>query len=137
LDAAKLVLPVLLAMAAVPLAAQAAAPVPDVEAALFSFGPPVLVVPAGTTVTWHFAESLIGYHTITTGPITGLAPAPDCPAIGTQCGPDAFNVRIDGPSLVPTLDGATFQHTFATPGTFTYFCIPHYPLGMRGIVVVQ
>ncbi|MDY6775742.1 MAG: plastocyanin/azurin family copper-binding protein [Halobacteria archaeon] len=32
--------------------------------------------------------------------------------------------------------GSTFKHTFKTPGTYDYFCIPHKSLGMVGRIVV-
>lgn len=37
-----------------------------------------------------------------------------------------------------TLDasGETFEHTFNTPGTYEYFCVPHAP-GMSGVIRVQ
>lgn len=34
----------------------------------------------------------------------------------------------------PTL---AFTHTFATPGTYTYFCVHHVSIGMRGVVIVE
>lgn len=34
------------------------------------------------------------------------------------------------------MDPFTFSHTFPDPGTFNYFCIPHYSMGMVGSVVV-
>lgn len=32
--------------------------------------------------------------------------------------------------------GATYEHTFETEGTYDYFCIPHKSLGMVGRIVV-
>lgn len=32
--------------------------------------------------------------------------------------------------------GATFRHTFETPGAYSYFCIPHEPGGMVGTIRV-
>lgn len=32
--------------------------------------------------------------------------------------------------------GATYEHTFETTGTYDYFCIPHKTLGMVGRIVV-
>jgi plastocyanin len=32
--------------------------------------------------------------------------------------------------------GATYEHTFETTGTYDYFCIPHKSLGMVGRIVV-
>jgi plastocyanin len=33
--------------------------------------------------------------------------------------------------------GTTYEHTFTTPGTYPYFCAPHYAVGMKGTVTVQ
>jgi preprotein translocase subunit SecG len=32
--------------------------------------------------------------------------------------------------------GFTYEHTFETPGVYTYYCEPHLSLGMKGAVVV-
>lgn len=34
-------------------------------------------------------------------------------------------------------EGASFEHTFETTGTYDYFCIPHKALGMVGRIVVD
>ena len=31
----------------------------------------------------------------------------------------------------------TYSLTFTKPGTYTYWCVVHVPVGMRGTVVVQ
>lgn len=31
----------------------------------------------------------------------------------------------------------TFEHTFAVPGTYRYFCIPHEGAKMQGTVIVR
>ena len=72
----------------------------------FAFGPAALTVNAGTTVTWT-NEDTTG-HTVTF---------------------DSGGVTSD------TLqNGATFDHTFATAGTFTYHCAIHP--SMKGSVTV-
>ena len=85
----------------------AAATPPTLEIQHFKFLPPALEVPAGTTVTWinHDEET----HTVTsaTGAFTSQALEHE----------------------------QRFAHTFATPGTFTYFCALH-PM-MRATVVVR
>ncbi|WP_080505346.1 plastocyanin/azurin family copper-binding protein [Halorubrum aethiopicum] len=45
-------------------------------------------------------------------------------------GAEAFN------SEILSEQGATFEHTFETTGTYDYFCIPHKSLGMVGRIVV-
>ncbi len=72
------------------------------------FGPPVIEVPAGTTVTWRF----------------------DDPDDGE---PVAHNVVGDGFRSPDRLDGR-FRRTFDRPGSFRYRCDLH--LAMRGRVVV-
>ena len=85
-----------------------AAPAPrTLEIQHFKFSPPTVTVAPGTTVTWvnHDEET----HTVTSA--TGSF---------TSEGLDHEQ---------------TFKHTFATPGTYTYFCALH-PM-MRATVVVQ
>jgi plastocyanin len=72
----------------------------------FAFNPPTIEVAAGTTVTWTNMDS--APHTVTS---TG----------NFQSG------RLD--------QGATFQHTFDTPGTYDYFCEFH--ANMKGQVIVK
>lgn len=36
-----------------------------------------------------------------------------------------------------TEKGATYEHTFETPGTYDYFCIPYKSQGMVGRIVVE
>ncbi|GAC1318210.1 MAG: hypothetical protein NVSMB28_06790 [Collimonas sp.] len=75
----------------------------------FSFSPQTLTVPAGTTVTWvnHDEEP----HTVT-----------------SDASPRVFNSP-------PRDTGEQFSFTFATPGTYKYFCAIHPH--MVGIVVVK
>jgi plastocyanin len=99
----------LLGVGLVGLAAWAtAAPAPQkLEIHQFKFLPPTVTVAPGTTVTWvnHDEET----HTVmsSTGSFASTALEHD----------------------------QTFAHTFAAPGTYTYFCALH-PL-MRATVVVQ
>lgn len=51
----------------------------------------------------------------------------------------AYRDRI--PSAAPRFDSGTlsegwFEHTFETPGTYDYYCIPHRSMGMVGRIVV-
>jgi plastocyanin len=72
----------------------------------FAFAPATLTVAAGTSVTWTNRDE--EPHTVAAGDGSFHSPG-----MGT---------------------GATFSHTFATPGTFDYVCSIH-PM-MRGTVVV-
>lgn len=78
----------------------------------FKFDPTPLKVVSGTKVTWTNNDEIL--HTITSG-----APAQ---ADGK------FDGQLSG-------QGTSFSFTFATPGTYSYFCDRHN--GMRGEVVVS
>jgi plastocyanin len=85
------------------------------------FEPHVVWVEAGGTVTWELES---GTHTTT-----------------------AYAEKNDRPQRIPaeatgwdsgTLSkaGATFEHTFETPGVYDYLCVPHETMGMLGTVIV-
>jgi plastocyanin len=76
----------------------------------YKFVPQTLTVPVGTTVTWVNHD---------TAPHT---------ATHRTYGAEAFDTG-DLPN------GATFQHTFRTPGSYPYLCMYHQ--GMTGTIVVQ
>jgi manganese oxidase len=78
-----------------------------------AFSPASLTVAAGTTVTWTNNDAMT--HTVT----SGTPSAPD----GTF---DSCNMGT----------GATFHYTFATKGTYQYFCRVHAAT-MKATVVVQ
>ncbi len=77
----------------------------------FAFTPATVTVAAGTTVRWRNATSMT--HTVT-------------PEEGTPWAEWTTSVKEE-----------TFEVTFATPGTYDYYCRPHRSLGMVGRVVVQ
>ncbi|GAC1304895.1 MAG: hypothetical protein NVSMB24_13000 [Mucilaginibacter sp.] len=72
-----------------------------------AFSPDTLRIKTGTTVTWMNNDGMT--HTVTSN--TSLF--------------DSGNLAA----------GLSFQYTFNTPGTFTYYCVIH--VGMRGVVVVN
>ncbi|WP_311173722.1 halocyanin domain-containing protein [Halobellus ordinarius] len=76
----------------------------------FGFGPAAIRVTPGTTVTWEWTGAGSSHNVVDTD--------------------DAF-----GSELVED-SGHTFEHTFESEGTFTYVCVPHETLGMKGAVVV-
>jgi plastocyanin len=84
------------------------------------FTPAVVWVEQGATVTW---EVTAGSHSA-----TAYHPDYDRPRRVPE-GAAAFDSGIVG-------SGATFEHTFETPGVHNYWCRPHEGLGMTGIVVV-
>jgi plastocyanin len=72
----------------------------------FSFNPPLITVPAGTTVTW--TNNDVEQHTVT--------------------------ARDRAYTSDPINNEKTFSHTFQTAGSFEYFCMIHPH--MVGTVVV-
>lgn len=79
------------------------------------FVPASLTIKAGDTVTWTWAG---GAHTVTSG---------------ANCTADAAYA-----SDLKSTTGATFTHTYATAGTFEYFCEPHCASSaMKGTIIVQ
>jgi plastocyanin len=95
----------------------------EAEGDAFYFDPIGLFVEPGTTVTWS-NES--GSHSST------AYQEGNGPAETTRIPEDAE--AWDSGTL--SEEGATFEHTFETPGTYDYFCIPHKTLEMVGRVVV-
>jgi plastocyanin len=88
----------------------------------FSFTPSTLTICAGDTVHWVWMGS---GHTVTSG-TNGTADNKFCNQNNMNC------------SANPTEStGNTYDFTFATAGTFPYFCRPHASLGMTGTITVQ
>ncbi|MFC7234831.1 halocyanin domain-containing protein [Halosegnis marinus] len=82
----------------------------DGNGGAFGFGPPVVRVDPGTTVTFEW---------------TG--------------GGGSHNVVADDGSFESPMqgsEGATFAHTFESAGVTRYYCSPHETMGMKGVVVV-
>lgn len=90
----------------------------------YFFDPIGLLVSQGDTVTWEIES---GSHS-STAYVEGTGGAE------TTRIPDGAEGWDSG-----TLsdEGATFEHTFETTGTYDYFCIPHKSLGMVGRIVVD
>jgi plastocyanin len=84
-----------------------AVPTDQVTISNFAFGPAVITVKAGTTVTWTNMDE--EPHTVTDG-----AQGIKSPVLGNQ--------------------GSTYSHTFASPGMYSYNCSIH-PF-MHGVVMV-
>jgi plastocyanin len=91
-----------------------------------AFDPVSLTVPVGDTVTWWFASA---DHNVACDPAEDdVAELPD--------GAEPF-ASYDGDDRYHTEpEGTTFDHTFSTPGTYVYVCVPHIPHGMVGEIVV-
>lgn len=87
-----------------------------------TFTPSSVNIVAGDTVHWVFAAA---GHTVTSG-------TPSCTVDSSYCSPSNTSCTT-APTSAP---GATFDHTFAQAGTFSYFCRIHCGLGMKGTVNV-
>jgi halocyanin-like protein len=80
----------------------------------FSFDPTAVEIDTGTTVTFEWASNT---HNV---------------AVEDQ--PDGAG--WEGHETIED-DGFSFEHTFETAGTYTYFCEPHETMGMKGAIVVE
>ncbi|QLG64061.1 halocyanin [Halorarum salinum] len=90
----------------------------------YYFDPIGLFVESGTTVTFRIES---GSHS-STAYQEGNGPAE---VTRIPEGAEAWD------SGTVSEEGATFEHTFETAGTYDYFCIPHKSLGMVGRIVVD
>jgi len=88
------------------------------------FAPAKLTITAGETVEWRNTSVLA--HTVTADP----AQATLADSVRLPEGAEPFDSGM--------LDqDERFRHTFDTPGTYRYFCIPHEGAKMIGTVVVE
>jgi plastocyanin len=94
------------------------------EGSEFYFDPIGLFVQSGETITWEIQS---GTHT-STAYEEGNGPAS---VTRIPEGADAWDSGTLGEQ------GATFNQTFETAGTYDYYCIPHKQLGMVGRIVVD
>ncbi len=106
----------------------------DVGMSANAFLPEEHVVSVGDTVVWGNNGSR--GHTVTAYD----AAIPDGAAFFASGGyADTERAREDwherGGGNIPP--GDVYAHTFEVPGEHPYFCIPHEPAGMVGIVVVE
>ncbi|NJO33827.1 MAG: hypothetical protein HC869_12470 [Rhodospirillales bacterium] len=81
------------------------------------FVPKYLEIEPGDRVTW--VNEADEEHNVITFPD------------GYPRGADAFR------SPIMTRAGERFSHQFDVPGTYEYHCIPHLPMGMHGLVIVD
>lgn len=89
-----------------------------------SFSPAAIRIRAGQTVQWRNTSLMT--HTVTANPALAANPA---------------NVRLPQGAAPfhsgKIAAGQVWAHTFATPGTYRYVCLPHERQGMAGTVVVD
>lgn len=93
-----------------------------------------VTIPVGTTLTWVNISNNEP-HTVTF-PKPGHLPPPGKDPFAPPSGGSTY----DGTHLTnsgPMFPGQVYTLTFTVKGTFTYYCLLHYPLGMIGTVIVQ
>lgn len=78
-----------------------------------TFSPSALTISSGTSVRWINVTPGSVLHTVT---------------------PDG---HTEWTAANLSNEGATFTHTFDTPGTYEYFCEPHVGQGMTGTITVN
>jgi plastocyanin/N-acetylneuraminic acid mutarotase len=86
------------------------------------FVPDTVNISVGDTVRWTWVES---GHSVTSGP--------PCFVDSQFCSPDDTNC----PAGILSNIGTIYEHTFAEPGVYSYFCHAHCAIGMRGVVNVS
>src|SRR6266513_173215 len=86
------------------------------------FVPDTVNISVGDTVRWTWAES---GHSVTSGP--------PCFVDSQYCSPDDTNC----PAGILSNVGTVYEHTFAEPGVYSYFCHAHCVIGMTGVVNVS
>jgi plastocyanin len=109
-----------LALVAISSLASVALANPNAEVSIVekSFDPNQTTVEAGTTVVWTVTKSIGEPHTVTSGKLG-----------------DADAGKLFDSGMILKDDGQTYQFTFTSPGTFTYFCTVH-PTEMTGTITV-
>ncbi|CQH44245.1 halocyanin [Halobacterium hubeiense] len=92
------------------------------------FEPEEITVSTGDTVTWEFASPS---HNVCAYPeMNDEVSIPD--------GASGFGtMEQGGDSFALVSQGETYEHTFETPGEYTYVCVPHVGSDMIGTVIVE
>lgn len=96
-----------------------------------AFAPETITVAVGDTVTWDNASG--EQHTVTAEG-DSLPDGADYFASGEASSEEDANDDLSASFVGP---GESYSHTFETPGTYRYYCIPHQEAGMAGTVVVE
>jgi plastocyanin len=92
------------------------------------FDPEEFTASVGDTVEWYFDS-----------PTHNVSAVPDhSQEVSIPDGAEPFaSYGVDGNRGETEPADATFSHTFETPGTYTYVCVPHVRVGMVADVVVE
>lgn len=99
------------------------------------FDPETLTVSVGEAVTWENVGTVA--HTVTAYDDqipSGATYFASGGADSEEGARDAYGSGGEGDGLLE--EGETYEHTFDTPGTYDYFCIPH-EASMTGTIEVQ
>lgn len=97
-----------------------------------AFEPADLAVDAGGTVVWANAGSVT--HTVT----AYADRIPDGAAYFASGGFDSEGAARDAYPPGGGIEGdVSYRHTFETPGSYEYFCIPHERADMTGTITVR
>jgi plastocyanin len=105
----------------------------DVGMSVSRFKPAEFTVPVGTTVVWRNTSK--STHTVTAY-ADGIPEDATYFASGDFDSEEAAREAWRQDSGGGITQGRTFEHTFRTPGSHNYVCIPHEPNGMVGTVAV-
>jgi plastocyanin len=92
----------------------------------FVFAPEEVEVSVGDTVVWEFKSP---NHNVSAVP-------QDSEEVSIPSGATPFASYESGNLYSVVDEGGTYEHTFETPGEYTYVCIPHVASGMVGTVTV-
>lgn len=95
-----------------------------------SFTPDLIEIGVGETVTW--VNDTDEAHTVT----AVESPYPDDAAYISSGGATSEEEAVDNLAGELISPGEAFEWTFTRRGTYRYYCIPHEPEGMIGIVNV-
>lgn len=95
------------------------------------FRPEAITITAGETVTWENAGSVT--HTVTAYGET----LPDEAEYFASGGFDSEDLAREAYPDGGIEGGDSYSHTFETPGTYGYFCVPQEDVGMTGTVEVR
>lgn len=96
-----------------------------------AFEPQTITVAVGDEVTWDNTST--EHHTVTAEE-SSLPSGAAYFSSGGAPGEDAANDDLSAELVGP---GETYSHSFDTPGTYRYYCIPHKGAGMTGTIVVE
>jgi plastocyanin len=100
-----------------------------------AFDPEKVTIAVGDTVTWDNVGSIGHSVTAYEGEIPdGAAYFASGGFESQSAAEDAYSTGDPESGDIP--GGETYEHTFGTPGTYEYFCIPHESAGMVGTVEV-